>query len=346
MSSDAIGFASVGGGAAFFVASTFALKKYRMGLVYQVFLYLLAMFLPSIAIVAYYNHKDPATAFQFSELFTNSTRALIGAINIVYFICVYTAFKILPFSLAFPLLYFYPAMYVILSAAINKTPVHKDDILTLTVITLGLLFMCWAAEKESSTTAGTVLMITAALCSALYFVFIKSSPSRKVLARSARQIIQEDYGREKVGVAAIQMVESTAMPLIVYTIAVAICLAKPRWLQKSIRAHPAILGAEDSTGWTAGKLFLLYLLLSFGENAGSILANDFLPPDLFTSTEYLAYVGIGTLVGIQFLGESFPKLKAAGFLLVVLGASASIALHYTRTKPQDGDASCPPCAAS
>lgn len=340
---NAIGMSAVAAAGVLFVGSMLLLKDFKqVGLVHQLSLYALALFLPAAATAGYYAGRPRRGApFRAAELFTNADRLVVGLTNLAYILCAYTAFKLLPMSYAFPLLYLYPVFYLALSAAINKTPVGARGAPVYAVTTLGILIMVYQgyrlqARASASVVAGSVLMLVAALFSALYFVFVRTVPSRAVLTRSTAQVLEEDKGRDKTHVAAIQLLESITVPLIVFLALSATLagLSARGWRGLRVRSPvlQVVLDARTGTKGDVLKLFAGYLFLSFGCTVGSIVADNYLSPGLFTGTDYIVYVGLGTLVGVWMRKEAFPAWSKAGLFLVVAASVAGMVAGVGRAK--------------
>ena len=319
-----------------------------MGLTYQLFLYVLAVFLPAAVVASSVKSPDHDNQpFRFSQLFTERVPLLIGVANVFYLLSAYTAFKILDCSYAFPLLYVYPVLYIVLAYAINKSHVFLYEIITYTLSIAGVACMCYAgyaratpSTKEKGTLRlGTALMVLAALFLALYFVFLKRGAGRAVVLCGK---VHHAGGVSVVHLAAVQLLEATTVPLVVTALMAAFLGGAARWraswLERQRLRWPLLKRTflDDSTGsgWrTVGTLFLLYMVLSLSCNACSILANDYLDPQVFASTEYIAYVGLGTVAGVLFLKEKLPPAGTVGLCLIVAASVANIALTLKREIP-------------
>lgn len=336
--SNLVGFTAVTAAATFFVASTFCLKYFSIGLCYQLVIYLFAMFLPAFLGVLYYNHNDtsnnkPSSPFNFSELFMNKVRMSVGVTNAVYMLSAYTAFKLLPFSFSFPLLYIYPILMMFFGYYINEESMPtKLEAGLFATITFGIILMCVSSmmtETNSNYMIGTILMFIAACSMALYFTFIKNTvKNRTMLARSTKEVYDEAIHRNAYHTTGIQLMEATTIPLIITSLIAIIMTCVPsRWITKWNR-----MGVPESiTSLSLGNglstiftLFLTYMLLSFGCNISGIIADNNLSTSLFTSSEYITYIFIGSLVGFMCFDEQMPALKIAGLFLIIVAAIINI----------------------
>ena len=184
-------------------------------------------------------------------------------------------------------------------------------------------------ETNSNYMIGTILMFIAACSMALYFTFIKNTvKNRTMLARSTKEVYDEAIHRNAYHTTGIQLMEATTIPLIITSLIAIIMTCVPsRWITKWNR-----MGVPESiTSLSLGNglstiftLFLTYMLLSFGCNISGIIADNNLSTSLFTSSEYITYIFIGSLVGFMCFDEQMPALKIAGLFLIIVAAIINI----------------------
>ena len=336
-----VGFIAMTIASTLYACSILLLKRFSVGFIFQISVYLMAFFVPGVFIVSYYNNYTDKK-FNMKELFTNKLRLVIALCNTLYVVCAFAAFKILPISYAFPLFYTYPLFIICFSHFIDNSPlITTTETYGFSVVALGLLMMIVNGYMENQQSngfiTGTVLVLLGSLFVSLLFTFSKNVKHRNLLTISSEEIDASTKDKPESLLLAEEILTCSTLPLIfISSLAIIYILLPNKTIEniKNVTGLPsALLGrsyGQPNELTTLSLLFITYVIFSAGGTTAGFLANNFLPSNLFSPLTYL-YVLVGSFIGYLFLGESLSPLKLFGLLFVFLGAGFNI-LYNERMK--------------
>jgi len=336
-----VGFIAMTIASTLYACSILLLKRFSVGFIFQISIYLMAFFVPGVFIVSYYNNYTDKK-FNMKELFTNKLRLVIALCNTLYVVCAFAAFKILPISYAFPLFYTYPLFIICFSHFIDNSPlITTTETYGFSVVALGLLMMIVNGYMENQQSngfiTGTVLVLLGSLFVSLLFTFSKNVKHRNLLTISSEEIDASTKDKPESLLLAEEILTCSTLPLIfISSLAIIYILLPNKTIEniKNVTGLPsALLGrsyGQPNELTTLSLLFITYVIFSAGGTTAGFLANNFLPSNLFSPLTYL-YVLVGSFIGYLFLGESLSPLKLFGLLFVFLGAGFNI-LYNERMK--------------
>ena len=310
--------------------SKVVLKRYNVGVVYQITLLKLAMFVPALATVLYYNARpsEPrATPFDFRALFTNPVRVVVGVCNFLFVLCVFLAYKLVPISYGIPLVYTFPIVTTVLGYFINgDTHVSTSALFGYAVILCGLGVICYHAfpsTTQPSFWVGTALIVVGVLALSLFYTFVKDPPSRELLVRSTREIYKDSLDRSTFNTASVQLLEATTIPLLLLTLLSVVVACLPSGVVARLTqwgVPETLLSTSTGTyGYTMLVLFVVYLVFAYGKLLFQIVGNDVLNTPTYSAMQY-TNVLLALVAGFWLLGEHVHTSEWIGTALVVVGA--------------------------
>ena len=326
------------------------IKYFSMNAILQINLYMLALFIPALCIVLYYNtkssntnneafqrkesHSDDIseypTPFDFSSLFTNPIRVIVGTCNCIAMLTTFISFKLLPISIAIPILYSYPVVYATLSYFINKTQIHTTQIVGYCIVLASLCTMVYFNFNfhNYQDIIGYICLFIAVITLGSFFTFLKDAPHRVVLQRSTTEIHKEDTRRTTFNISAIQLLESCTIPVIVLSI-LSFCI---HLLPSSIVGILVRYGVPDvllNTSsdfchwWYIPLILLFFTVIGFLTRIFQIIGINILPT-LINSSLLYSQVIVSVIAGYLFLGEHISLTEVLALIGIAIGAATIV----------------------
>ena len=315
-----------------------SIKQHKINIFFQSTIFCFALLLVSLITTLYYNYTTKYP-FKFSELFLNSERVTVGLFYTGFILFIFTAYKIVPFSLAMPLIYTFPLFYVIFAYLINKQNIlPKEPSKYIPTIIGGILIIISIIyiiinninNLTNSNIFGLGLIILGVLCLSLYLVFVKNISTRVVYNKDTKKIYQENKNRSSYNIASIQLLEANTIPFIILLIISIIIYTLPKSTEKYLKTlHiPSVL-LEKNFGksyYTIPILFIIFLILGFAKDILQIIAVNNLQPQVFSALSY-TNVLLCTIAGIFIFKEKIDVSKIIGILGIILGACIIIYVY-------------------
>lgn len=324
------------------------IKYFSMNAILQITLYMLGLFIPALCIVLYYNAKpsdtvneqfnsdshsntsEHPTPFDMSSLFTNPIRVIVGSCNCISMLLTYVSYKLLPLSIGVPIIYCYPIVYAILSYFINKTQIYTTEILGYGVVFASLCIMLYFNFdfNKSNNIFGFICLFIALFTVGLYFTFLKDAQHRVILQRSTTEIYKEDTRRTLFNISAIQILESSTIPVIVLSV-LSLCIhILPSSIVETLvhQGVPAVLlktSSEFHHWWSIPVMLLLFTGIGFLTRVFQMIGVNILPTLVNSSLLYFQVI-VSAIAGYFVLGEHISLTKLGAIIGIAIGAATII----------------------
>lgn len=316
------------------VGTVTCLKRFHVGLTYELAVLLLAMFVPSVCIVLYFHARKSSSQPNansnarnlWAGLFTDRRRLAVGAYTLGYFALTYSAYRLLPITLAMPLFVTYPIMDVFLSSWVNGTPLptwKQSGAIALLVVGVAAFFYDAIGTVMTPTVVGGIVLgVLGALSMALRMIYTAHRPTAGAPVRARQDIQLAHPDAHTVEVLGVQMLETSTLACIVFVVLACVLMCVPESWLGQLRAWgvPDALTDRSVRGGAPTLLimFVCFVVLSFGGNTLLIAADDRLPTQVYASGVYLMVL-FSVIAGYMFLGESATPAKLVGLALVLTG---------------------------
>ena len=321
------------------------IKFFSMNAILQINLYMLGLFIPALCIVLYYNtkpsdtnnetfHNDSSeetpTPFEMSSLFTNPIRVIVGSCNCIAMLMTYVSYKLLPISIGVPILYSYPIVYAILSYLINNIQIQTGELFGYAIVFVSLCTMVYFNFNfhNSQNVVGFICLFIAVLAFGLYFTFLKDAPHRELLQRSTTDIYKEDTRRTTINISAIQLLESSTIPVIVLSV-LSLCIhLLPSSIVESLvqQGIPAVLLETSSDfrhWWSIPVMLLLFSIIGFLTRIFQMIGVNVLPTLIDSSLLYFQVI-VAAIAGYAVLGEHISLTEVGALIGIAIGAATIV----------------------
>ena len=323
ISSILYGYAAQITSAFLFVCQILALKGIELGLVYQITLMMLALVVPSLCIIHYYNTTQPQHRLELKTLFTNPARLFASVMQAINFVLLYSGFKLLPMIVSIPYYFLFGISAVVFAYFINHETPKLSQIVAYSIIFIGtLLLSFYNISLDSKNIVGICLLTICIILFSFNITFMKPTWDKSLLTHASNDIYESDETRPTLMISSIQLVE---MSTITFALLIVITLAF--WYIPSFIPFLKKCGVPDTitdlsigNGWTTfAKMFGLFLIFAYISNGLRFIADDYLNTDLYSGGEYFN-VFFAILAGVFAFNERLMTPQIIGLVIIICGA--------------------------
>lgn len=318
------------------LAQTAALKRFQVGVVLQLIVYCLAIIIPSLSTCLVLNaraQKQGNEPYHISSLLTNNARLMVGGMVSIFMLTFYSACKVLPLSVLFPIFMLYPGIADAFRYAVDGETITRNDALRLGMMMLVLLWLTYVGivdvrTKRSVATwaSGLGLAALAILTMAAYEVFQKPSEDSILFHVANIQEIEDNKGKSVVHQLTMQLLTFATIPLLVLVVVGVFLLTNPWNVVDGLRRMgvPSSLlsmqvqGVSDVMGVTrtCGLLFAIFFVTAIGNNAAFMEAENLTSSATFNTMLYMN-VPVSIVGGYLLFGEALTLGKIVGAMVIL-----------------------------
>ena len=306
-----------------FVCQILALKSINLGLIYEITLMMLALALPSICIIYYYNTTQPKHRLALNTLFTNPARLFASLVQAVNFVLLYSGFKLLPMIVSIPYYFLFGLSAVVFAYFVNHEKPNLSQVIAYLVILIGTcLLSFYNITLDSKTIVGLFLLTICIVLFSFNVTFMKPTFDKSLFTLASNTIYEADEKRPTLMISSIQLLEMSTITFVLTAIIILAFQYIPKLIPflNKCGVPDTITDLSTGQGWTTvAKMFGLFLVFAYTSNALRFIADDYLNTDLYSGGEYFN-VFFAILVGIFAFHERISTPQIIGLIIIIGGA--------------------------